>query len=310
MASQPSHRSVVVIGSANLDLVFRSSTFPAAGQTILGDSFATFPGGKGANQAVAAGKLGARVSFVGKVGNDAFGDELVQSIGTAGVDVSRLRRADGVRTGTAGILVNAEGQNCIVAVKGANDRVQTDEVSEALESSNIAIVLAQLEIPLECVTAIRPSLPEGARFILNPAPAREVPDELLASADLITPNETESELFSGVLPGDDASCLQAASKLFDRGVRAVLFTLGARGSFYATPMGGRHYPTINVKAVDTTAAGDAFNGALAAFLAEGREMENAILLANCVGALSTTKPGAQASMPTRDELAEVADRLL
>ncbi|HEY0866299.1 MAG TPA: ribokinase [Fimbriimonas sp.] len=300
---------VLVAGSANMDLVFGTDRLPKPGETILGHSFATHPGGKGANQAVAAAKLGSPVSFVGKVGNDVFGDVLAESIGSYGVDLAYLQRTE-TATGTACILVDRNGQNSIVVAPGANAELAPSEVAAAIEELRPTVVLTQLETNLEVVRSIRPSADRSFFFILNPAPSGPLPDEVLASADLVTPNELETEAMVGILPGDDASCLLAAARLFDRGAKAAIFTLGARGSFYADPAGGRHYPTLNVRAIDTTAAGDAFNGALAAFLAEGRDLANAIPLANCVGALSTTKAGAQGSIPTRDELREVADALL
>ncbi len=297
--------SVRVVGSANLDLVFRSARLPRPGETILGREFTTHPGGKGANQAVAIGRLGGDVLFVGCVGADVFGETLRQSLADAGVRMEALSVEPDVATGTACILVDDEGMNSIVVAPGANDRLTPLRVRQAA-MPEAAVVLAQLEVPLEAVETAA----EAKRFVLNPAPARALPGALLARCEVLTPNELELEALTGVAATDDEACGQGGRKLLDQGVRNVVVTLGARGSYWVSPAGGRHFPAPRVEAVDTTAAGDAFNGALALFLAEGRDLPNAIALANCVGALSTTRPGAQASMPTREALRALAGPLL
>lgn len=299
----------MVLGSANMDLVVRASRFPEPGETLMGETFATFPGGKGANQAAAAGKLGARPRFVAKVGCDNFGQELLMSLGKCGVDTGNVVMDPSEATGIAAITVVASGQNSIVVAPGANARLTDEDATDAIQEIDPGVMLAQLEIPLETVAAAAQALPSDRLFILNPAPARDIPDALLARADYLTPNETETEILTGILPKDEAGCMEAARVLFDRGARHVIFTLGAEGSFLATPQFGQLFPTLMVRPVDTTAAGDAFNGALAHFLAEGRDIDNAILLANVVGALSTLKPGAQSSMPTLREVKEAAGEL-
>jgi len=301
---------VMVVGSANMDLVVRTQRFPQAGETLLGGEFATFPGGKGANQAVAIGRLGGSVRFVGCVGRDSFGDELMESLKRAGVDTALVLRQPDVNSGIAVITVDAGGQNTIVVAPGANARVHPDEVAAAVTTVSPAVLLAQLEVPVEAIAAAAKSLPKESLFILNPAPAQELPDDVLARADYLTPNETETEVLTGIFPADDAACLTAAGRLFDRGVRHVLITLSQRGSFLATPEGGRHFPTLNVRTVDSTAAGDAFNGGLAHFLAQGVEASRAVTLANVVGAISATREGAQASMPSMDDVREFAGELL
>lgn len=300
----------MVLGSANMDLVVRTPRFPTTGETVMGTKFATFPGGKGANQAVAAGRLGGKPRFVAKIGSDAFGRELLHSLGVSGVDTGSVVMDPNHPTGVAAITVDDEGRNTIVVASGANGHLYADEATEAIEEINPGILLTQLEIPLETVLAAAHALPRDCLFILNPAPARELPSELLQRVDYLTPNETETEFLTGIRPSNDESCQKAADILFSRGVRNVIFTLGAQGSFLATPHFGQSLPTLSVHAIDTTAAGDAFNGALAHFLAEGRDIDNAVLLANVVGALSTTKEGAQSSMPSLRDVRQQASELL
>jgi len=292
---------VMLVGSANMDLVVRTHHFPLPGETLQGIGFQTFPGGKGANQATAIGRLGGRVGLVAKVGADPFGDQLIDSLQLSGVDTSSVLQDSAAPTGVALITVDDSGQNMIVVAPGANSLLTPKEVDQSLSGAQFSVLLAQLEVPLESVIYAA-SFAEGRVFILNPAPAREVPNELLCRVDYLTPNETEARFLTGILPSDDATCLACAEVLLSRGVRNVLFTLGPRGSFLANETGGRHFPTIDVATVDTTGAGDAFNGAFAHFLASGEAIERAITLANIVGALSTTKNGAQASMPTLEEV--------
>jgi len=300
---------VLVVGSANMDLVVATERFPAAGETLLGGGFHTSPGGKGANQAAAIGRLEGKVRFLGKVGPDAFGSELVSSLRASGVDTELVLTADATPSGIAVITVDAKGQNTIIVAPGSNGLLDPDDLISALDEP-YGVVLTQLEIPLPTVEALAARRRPGSTFILNPAPAQPLPSSLLAHVTFITPNETEAELLTGIAPVDPNACFAAACRLFDQGVENVVITLGAAGCFHATPAGGCVYPTLSVRPVDTTAAGDAFNGALAHFLAGGAEVERALLLANCVGALATTKPGAVASMPSRADLEAVADQLL
>jgi len=299
------HRAgVMLVGSANIDLVVRTRRFPLPGETLQGSEFRTFAGGKGANQAAAIGRLGGRAQLVAKVGVDAFGDQVIASLTACGVGTSFVLRDPIEATGVALITVDEHGQNTIVVAPGTNSLLTASEVRAACSAAEFSVLLAQLEIPLECVLEANHQAGERT-FILNPAPARVVPPELLSRVDYLTPNETEAEILTGILPTDTQSCLAAAMILLDKGVQNVLFTLGAQGSFLANAEGGRHFPSIEVDPVDTTGAGDAFNGAFAHLLASGEPVDWCIHLANIAGALSTTKPGAQASMPT---LAEVLDR--
>jgi ribokinase len=295
---------VMVVGSANMDLVVRTSHFPQPGETVLGGEFIAFPGGKGANQAVAVGKLGGKVRFVAKVGGDGFGQDLLRSLGAAGVDTGLVVMDPTLPTGVAFITVDEAGENTIVVASGANMHLHPDEVRDALLETTPAVLLAQLEVPLDTVIAAIAGVPNDAIVIVNPAPARVLPEDVLARIDYLTPNEQETEALTGIRPVDDASCLAAANRLLDRGVRNVIVTLGDQGAFFASPQGGRQFSTLQVRPVDTTAAGDAFNGALARFLAEGRPVEQAIYLANAAGAMTTLRMGAQGSMPTLREMRE------
>ena len=289
---------VAVVGSANLDLVFRCSELPRPGQTVLGHSFETHPGGKGANQAVAIGKLGGHVAFVGCVGDDGNGETLRHSLTGAGVDIQYLLTTANSPTGVAPIWVDDAGTNMIVVAPGANFDLSEEHVAFSLGFLQPSVVLAQLETELEAVRAA--SLFD--RFILNPAPAQPLADELLANCFAITPNETEAEILTGIAPDDEASCLAASGRLLDNGVRNVVITLGSRGCYWATTEGGQHFDAPKVDAIDTTAAGDAFNGALAWYLASDLEFPEAIRRAIRVASVSTTRVGAQESMPTESEV--------
>ena len=299
------HAEVMLVGSANVDLVVRTHRFPSPGETLQGTDFHTFPGGKGANQAVAVAKLGGQCGLIAKIGTDAFGEQLLQSLQESGVDTRLVSRVSDCATGVAVITVDEAGQNTIVVAPGTNNLLTPNEVESGLKSVTYAVLLVQMEIPIATVVAASIQA-KNKIFILNPAPARPLPDELLARVDYLTPNETETEILTGVLPVDDSSCTKAASLLMDRGVKNIVFTLGEKGSFFANRKVARLYPSIRVKPVDTTAAGDAFNGALALCLARGDSIERAISVANITGALSSTKAGAQASMPS---MLEVLDRL-
>ena len=292
---------VMLVGSANMDLVVRTHRFPGPGETLQGLGFKTFTGGKGANQAAAAGKLGAKVGLIAKVGTDAFGDQLVDALAESGVDTSFILRETECSTGVALITVDDSGQNTIVVAPGANALLAPSDVQSGLDRVDFSVLLAQLEIPLETVVAAS-NFAANRTFILNPAPAKELASDLLCHVDYLTPNETEAHILTGILPVDEETCIASAATLLDRGVKNVLFTLGAKGSFLANSRGGHHFPSIEVNPVDTTGAGDAFNGAFAFFLAKGEPVERAISLANIVGALSTTKLGAQASMPSIEEV--------
>ncbi|MGE5248980.1 MAG: ribokinase [Bacteroidota bacterium] len=292
---------ILVIGSINMDLVVRAAHFPGPGETIQGEDLAAYPGGKGANQAVAAARQGGRVSMIGRVGNDPYGDELIENLKQNQIDAALVRR-DEAPTGTAIVVVDEKGQNSIVVSPGANGKVVPEDV-EIASLIDLKMVLFQLEIPLETVMrGSQLARQHGAKMLLNPAPARPLPDELLANVDYLLPNETELSLLSGQPVKDAASAEAAARVLLDRGVPAVVVTLGANGSLIVTGDGAWHVPHFAVKVVDTTGAGDAFIGGFASAVLRGSTLEEAARLGNASGALAASKAGAQPSLPTREEL--------
>lgn len=287
---------ITVVGSANVDLVFRTPRFPAPGETVLGTSFATVPGGKGANQAVAAAKLGGDVQFVCCLGDDPFGSLLLDSLEGAGVDCRSVRRLPDVPTGAANIVIDASGQNQIVVAPGANWKLSAEHVRTALLGAEV--VLCQLEVPDEAVEEAS----RAPRFILNPAPARDLSDGLLSRCLAVVPNETETERLTGITPSDLESCHRASRVLLDKEVGNVVLTLGERGCFWCSPSGDLHLPAEEVEPIDTVAAGDAFCGALALRYAETGDWKESLGFANRAAAIAVTRLGAHESMPFRDDL--------
>ena len=297
---------IVVIGSLNADLVQNVDRLPRPGETIVGSNLQTFSGGKGANQAYAAGRMGAQVSMIGQVGNDGLASLLMESLRSAGVHTGAVGAAD-LSTGAAVILVLPDGENLIVISPGANATVTPSLAAQRLGSMREgSYLLSQLEIPIESVQeSLAVAKARGATTILDPAPARELSPELLRNVDFLTPNETETMTLLGKrdLRMDVDSDLEvAARKILALGPRSVVLKLGARGCMIATDQGSLRLPGFKVSAVDTTAAGDVFNGAFATALAEGRTVPDAARFANAAGALSVTRPGAQNSVPSRQEV--------
>ncbi len=295
---------VVVVGSLNMDLVVRTPHLPVPGETILGHGFTTVAGGKGANQAVGAAKLGAKVTMVGRVGFDDFGHALIRNLQASGIDTSCVLADRAAATGVAVIEVDDGGQNTIVVASGANMRVTRTDVEAAREAITSAhALIVQLEIPPEAVgDALGLAHQAHVMTILNPAPARLLAPEVYPLADVIAPNETEAALLTGLTVTDWATAEAAARELQRRGPRVVIVTLGARGALVLDHDGARPIPTFQVNVVDTTAAGDAFIAAFAVARAEGRDLGTALREASAAGALATTKLGAQPSLPTRAEL--------
>jgi ribokinase len=295
---------VLVVGSANMDLVVRCERFPHPGETIFGSAFAMFPGGKGANQAVCCAKLGGVVDFLGRMGKDMFCERLSASMKRDGVCLDHLVIDSSEPTGTALITVDSTGQNEILVVSGSNMKLSPEDIlAHRTVFADAAVVLVQLEIPIETVMqAAMLARENSALVVLNPAPACPLPENLFPMVDFITPNETEAELLTGIPVRDPDSAEQAARALLKRGVQNVIVTMGASGCLLVTPQQKRLFPAQRVQAVDTTAAGDAFNGSLAYALARQRTPEEAIPFANKVAAHSVTKLGAQSSMPTKKEL--------
>ncbi|PRA07425.1 MULTISPECIES: ribokinase [unclassified Paenibacillus] len=287
---------ICVIGSSSMDLVVTSSRRPGAGETVLGDSFKTVPGGKGANQAVAAARLGAEVAMIGRVGDDAFGKDIVENFRANAVNTQNVKPVTHLESGTAHIIL-AEGDNSIVVVEAANREVTPAYVDEAAELIRGAdIVLIQQEIPEETVVHVSALCAEfGTPLLLNPAPARTLPQQVIDNAAYITPNEHEAEiLFQGMSPAQ--ALRQYPNKLF--------ITEGSKGVRYFDGTEEILVPTYKVEAVDTTGAGDTFNAAFAVALAEGKALQESIRFANRAASLSVTKFGAQGGMPTRDEVEE------
>jgi ribokinase len=293
---------IVVVGSLNMDLVVRAPRHPQLGETVLGGEFRTFPGGKGANQAVAAARLGATVKMIGRVGPGGFGDSLLNTLMRDNVDTTRVRRDGKLRSGVALITVDANGQNTIVVASGANGELTPEDVTAGEAAfAGAAVLLLQLECPLAAVErAIELAKKHGAQVVLNPAPAQMLNATLLESVDYLVPNQTELALLTGV--DDLAATRNAASHLRAHGVKRVIVTLGEEGVLAVDDEGEFYLPAHRVTAVDTTAAGDAFVGALAVALMEGRSMREAVAWGNAAGGLTVTRPGAQPSLPTRAEL--------
>lgn len=295
---------ILVVGSSNTDMVVRVDHIPRPGETILGRDFLTVGGGKGANQAVAAAEAGGEVAFVARVGRDRNGDQAIANFSARGIDTKYVLRDKTSPSGVALIFVAASGENSIAVAPGANASLSVSDIKKAGPAFRDAqILVVQLESPLPTAqAAVQHAASIGLPVILNPAPARALPASLLKKVALLTPNETEAEMLTGIKVRNSASAGKAADRLLARGVSAVVITLGASGAFLATREEKQLIPTFKTKVVDTTAAGDTFNGALAVALAEGRSLPQAILFANAAAALSVTKAGAQTSAPSRRKI--------
>ncbi|MCD4671866.1 MAG: ribokinase [Anaerolineaceae bacterium] len=296
--------AVIILGSINMDLVVQTPRFPRPGETLIGHTFFTAPGGKGANQAVAAAKLGVPACMVGRVGKDVFGDNLLESLQQNGVDISSVMQDDEQPSGTAVIFVDDQAENEIVIVAGANGTVgesDLDRLESALQAGGQ--LLLQLEVPMETVVAAaRLAHEQGVTVIFDPAPVKTLPDELYAYIDIITPNESEASALVGFTVDDEVSAGQAAQVLQERGARQVVVKMGSKGAYWHDGQQAVFLPAFKVDAVDTVAAGDAFNGALAAGLSEGLPMQEALRWGMAGGAISTTRIGAQPSLANREEL--------
>jgi ribokinase len=285
-------------------MVIRVDRLPRIGETVLGGEFASTPGGKGANQAVGAARAGGAVTFVGCIGRDAMGDKTVDGLQTEGINMDHTIRTESAPSGVALIFVGPDGQNSIAVASGSNARLIPADLEKSRKAfSNASVMLLQLETPLKTVeTAAEIASEAGVRIILNPAPAQPLPASLLERLFLITPNETEAELLTGVPVTDAQAAANAASILMAKGVENVIITMGSAGAYVATKEISQMVPGFKVKAIDTVAAGDVFNGALAVALAEGNSMVEATKFANAAAAIAVTRPGAQASAPVRNEI--------
>ena len=299
--------AIVVFGSINMDLVARAPRLPAPGETLTGVTFLTPPGGKGANQAVACARLGATTRLIGRLGDDVFGRTLRDGLRADGVDVSGVATSAGSPSGVALITVDDGGENTIIVVPGANGEMGEDDVIRldgALEDAHVLLV--QLEVPLDAVmAAARAAQRHGVPLILDPAPARALPPALYAATHIITPNETEAAALTGIPTDSPEGVRRAARVLVERGARGALIKMSHKGAYWDDGQDGHFWDPVPVTATDTVAAGDAFNGALAVALAEGRPINDAIRWGLAAGACAVTKVGAQPSMPTREDVMEL-----
>lgn len=295
---------LVVLGSINADHVLNIRQFPQPGETVIGSHYNVAFGGKGANQAVAAGRSGADISFIACVGSDDIGERVRQQLASDRIDTHPVEAIDGTTTGVALIFVNAEAENVIGIDAGANKALTPEYLARYQQQIiDASALLMQLESPLESViAAARIAHANGTQVILNPAPACELPDELLSLVDMITPNETEAEKLTGikVITADDAA--SAAQVLHDKGIATVIITLGSKGVWLSQNGKGKSIPGFKVKAVDTIAAGDTFNGALVTALLEGMPMGESVRFAHAAAAIAVTRAGAQSSVPWRHEI--------
>lgn len=297
-------KKIFVVGSSNTDMVVRTSRIPRPGETIIGGTFMMIPGGKGANQAVAAARLGGNVTFVARTGNDMFGERSMVNYREAGIDTNYIFKDEEHPSGVALICVDDHAENSIVVSPGANAALSVQDIeSVKKELDSAAYLLMQLEIPMETVEhAARLASAAGVKVILNPAPATQLSEALLKNVYLITPNRTEAELLTGITVNDLDDAKLAANKLFDMGVANVIITLGSSGSLIRDAGGFAFQEARKVDAIDTTAAGDVFNGALCVALHEGKEIREAVRFASVAASISVTRMGAQSSIPAREEV--------
>ena len=304
MTQQANSGGVVVLGGINMDLVTISARFPRPGETVVGSRFLTYPGGKGANQAVAAARMGAATAMVGRVGDDVFGPQLIETLRDSGIKVDGVAVAQDTTSGIAVINIDESAQNQIIQILGANDTCGDAEavrVGQALV--NASTLLLQLEVSVDLSLKVaKETFEQGKTVILDPGPVRHIPSEFFAYCSVITPNETEAQALVGFPVVDRTSAAQAAEQLLARGVGIAVVTLGAQGVYFANADGGDFVTPFQVDAIDSVAAGDAFNGALAVSLAEGATLEHSVRMAAAAGALAVTKSGAQDSMPYRKEV--------
>lgn len=291
-----------------MDLVALTSRFPARGETVVGNRFLTYGGGKGANQAVAAGRMGGRVAMVGRVGDDVFGPQALATLVEAGVDVSHVAVTEGESTGIAVISIDDSAQNQIIQVLGANNTCGEEEgarVTGLLDGASTLLLQLEVSIDLSLKVA-REAKARGVRVILDPSPVRPLPVEFYECCDIITPNETDAEALTGFPVNDRVAAARAAQVLLDRGIGTAIVTLGPQGAYFADAGGSGFVPAFPVEGIDSVGAGDAFNGALAVALAEGMALDGAVRVAAAAGTLSVTKSGAQDSMPSREEVLALA----
>ena len=300
------NKTILVVGSINMDLVIKTPRVPAPGENVFGKDFQTIPGGKGANQAVGVARLGCRTLLAGRVGKDNFGDSLLASLRDVGVDTTHVERDAEVSTGIALIMIDQKGENSIVIATGANGRFSRESVGKLTEAiRSVDLVLLQLELPLDAVAeVVEIARKLGKSVVLDAGPPCTEPRPSFFNVTILTPNEAEAEALSGQSINDLASVREVARYLLNKGPEAVVLKLGGEGAFLVTANREEFFPAYKVDVVDTTAAGDAFSAALSVAIINGKTLEGAVRFANAAGALAVTKLGAQPSLPGRDELEE------
>lgn len=302
-------KKIVVIGSSNTDMIIKSERIPQPGETIIGGKFTTAAGGKGANQAVAAVRAGGDVTFIGRIGTDILGDNAVNGFVKDGLNVSNIIRDNEEPSGVALIFVDEKGENSIAVAPGSNAKLSPKDIKNNQSVITGAdLLLMQLEVPIEAIeSAAELAFKSKIKIILNPAPARPLSNGLLEKISIITPNETEAEILTGITVNNESDAERAAKVLIEKGVDTVIITLGSRGAFIFNSEYKELVPSYKVKAVDTTAAGDVFNGALTVALSEDKNLKDAVLFANAAAALSVTKLGAQPSAPYKKDIISILD---
>lgn len=297
---------ITVIGSSNTDMIVKVPRIPMPGETILGGTFMQAPGGKGANQAVAAARNGGAVTFIANLGDDHLGRNAIEGFQRDGIHTDHILIDSSVPSGVALIFVGAEGENSIAVASGANGTLTPNQIAskaEVIRESDL--LLMQLETPLETIeSAAKIAKQSGVLIVLNPAPAQPLSESLLQKVDFLTPNETEAELLTGIQVKDEASATRAAQVLLDKGIGTCIITLGAKGAFVSNKSFNKLIPGFKVRAVDATAAGDTFNGVFAVGLASGKSIEDSVRMAHAAAACSVTKMGAQTSIPNWREINE------
>lgn len=295
---------ITVIGSSNTDLVFQTKKFPLPGETVIGGEFNTFAGGKGANQAVAASRLGGNVHFIARIGNDNFGNAAIKGFLKDNIVTDCIFKDPDFPSGVATIIIDENGQNSIVVAPGANNQLSVADIDSSKEAiKKASIILIQLEIPMPTVKYVLDKASElGKKIILNPAPAMELEEALYPKIYVITPNETEASLLTGIQVKDVNSASKSADVFISKGVENVLITLGEKGVYFKNKEQEFHVPAKKVNVKDTTAAGDIFNGAIAVALAENKSWHEAVLFGNCAASIGVSRLGAQDSVPYRNEI--------
>lgn len=295
---------ILIIGSSNTDMVIKTGKLPAPGETILGGTFLMNPGGKGANQAVAASRLGGKVTFITKLGDDLFGNQTIDLLKQEGIDTKFVVRDPVLPSGVALITVDSTGENCIVVAPGANGNLKPEDIPDSVfTSGKYKILLLQLEIPVETVEyAATRAYDNGIKVIMNPAPATQLPDTLLKKIWFLTPNEVEAGELTGKTISGISSTKEGAEILIGKGVKNVIITLGEAGAYVRSDEFTGNIPAVKTVAIDTTAAGDVFNGALAVALSEEMTQKKAVIFASKAAAISVTRMGAQVSAPYRNEI--------